>query len=99
MRPHFAVRQRRDRQPGFETAAVGAVVAALLALGPVAAGAQAAGLGPADGRDLPGVDTGRVKVGDPAPDFTLETLPGGTVILSQFRGKKNVILQFYRGHW
>ena len=61
--------------------------------------AQSRPLGPADGFDLPAVDTGRVKVGDVAPDFTLESLAGGTLTLSQYRGKKNVILQFYRGHW
>lgn len=61
--------------------------------------AQTPRLGPADGRDLAAVDTGRVKVGDQAPDFTLESLAGGTVTLSAFRGKKSVILQFYRGHW
>jgi cytochrome oxidase Cu insertion factor (SCO1/SenC/PrrC family) len=61
--------------------------------------AQSPRLGPADGRDLPAVDTGRVKVGAAAPDFTLESHRGGTVTLSQFRGKKDVILVFYRGHW
>lgn len=61
--------------------------------------AQATRLGPADARELPPVDTGRVRVGDIAPDFSLEALAGGPVTLSQFRGKKNVILVFYRGHW
>jgi cytochrome oxidase Cu insertion factor (SCO1/SenC/PrrC family) len=64
---------------------------------PVAA--QVPALGPFDGRDLPPVDTGRVRVGDAAPDFTLESMTGGTVTLSQYRGKKNVLLVFYRGHW
>ncbi|MGH7637113.1 MAG: peroxiredoxin family protein [Gemmatimonadaceae bacterium] len=65
-------------------------------------GAQAApvrALGPADGRELPAVDTGRVRVGTVAPDFTLKSLPGPNVTLSSFRGKKSVLLQFYRGHW
>jgi cytochrome oxidase Cu insertion factor (SCO1/SenC/PrrC family) len=61
--------------------------------------AQTIALGPADGRDLPAVDTGRVRVGESAPDFTLESMTAGTVTLSQYRGKKNVILVFYRGHW
>jgi len=61
--------------------------------------AQGTRLGPADARELPPVDTGRVRVGDAAPDFSLESLTGGPVTLSQFRGKKNVILVFYRGHW
>jgi hypothetical protein len=62
-------------------------------------GAQAPTLGPADGRDLPAVDTGRVRVAALAPDFTLESLTAGRITMSQFRGKKNVILVFYRGHW
>ncbi len=56
-------------------------------------------LGPADGHDLPGVDLDRVQVGDPAPDFTLTSLAGPSVTLSSFRGAKNVVLVFYRGHW
>ena len=56
-------------------------------------------LGPADGRDLPGVDLERVQVGQPAPDFTLTSLAGPPVTLSDFRGIKNVVLVFYRGHW
>jgi hypothetical protein len=60
---------------------------------------QAANLGPADGRDLPGQDTGRVMVGDAAPDFSLLAYSGDVVTLSDFRGQKNVVLAFYRGHW
>jgi cytochrome oxidase Cu insertion factor (SCO1/SenC/PrrC family) len=56
-------------------------------------------LGPADGRDLPPADLERVKAGSPAPDFTLEDLAGNRVTLSQFRGKKKVVLVFYRGYW
>ena len=55
-------------------------------------------LGPADGLDLAAVDTGRVAVGDVAPDFTLETRQGGRLTLSELRGRR-VILVFYRGHW
>jgi peroxiredoxin Q/BCP len=36
-----------------------------------------------------------VKVGDLAPDFTLPTQSGSSVSLSDFRGKKSVILYFY----
>src|SRR5215831_11797615 len=36
-----------------------------------------------------------VKVGDIAPDFTLESSTGESVSLSEFRGKKNVVLYFY----
>lgn len=65
-----------------------------------AAGAQTPpALGPVDGAGLPPLDTGRVAVGTVAPDFTLESKDGGTVTLSQFRGKKIVVLVFYRGHW
>ncbi len=35
------------------------------------------------------------KVGDQAPDFTLPATTGGTISLSQFRGKKIVLLEFY----
>lgn len=37
----------------------------------------------------------KIKVGDPAPDFTLPDHTGKTVKLSDFRGKKNVVLAFY----
>ena len=37
----------------------------------------------------------KVNVGDTAPDFTLTSQKGENVTLSQFRGKKNVILYFY----
>jgi cytochrome oxidase Cu insertion factor (SCO1/SenC/PrrC family) len=36
-----------------------------------------------------------VKVGDPAPDFTLPDTTGKQVKLSDFKGKKNVVLAFY----
>jgi cytochrome oxidase Cu insertion factor (SCO1/SenC/PrrC family) len=36
-----------------------------------------------------------LKVGDTAPDFTLPDNAGHQVKLSDFRGKKNVILAFY----
>jgi peroxiredoxin (alkyl hydroperoxide reductase subunit C) len=56
-------------------------------------------LGPADGLDLPPTDLARVAVGTMAPDFSLRTLSGDTITLSSFRGAKDVILVFYRGHW
>ena len=37
----------------------------------------------------------KVNVGDTAPDFTLTSQKGENVTLSQFRGKKNVVLYFY----
>ena len=36
-----------------------------------------------------------LKVGDMAPDFTLKGTQGVTVKLSDYRGKKNVILAFF----
>ena len=36
-----------------------------------------------------------LKVGDPAPDFTLMDTERNQVKLSDFRGKKNVVLAFY----
>jgi len=61
--------------------------------------AQQQALGPADGHDLPGADLERVAVGDAAPLFALESFDGSTVELAGFRGEKNVVLVFYRGHW
>lgn len=55
--------------------------------------------GPKDGLDLPATDLDRVAVGSPAPDFTLETSKGEFLTLSDFLGKRNLILVFYRGHW
>jgi peroxiredoxin len=36
-----------------------------------------------------------LKVGDMAPDFTLNSTQGGKVKLSDFRGKNTVVLAFY----
>lgn len=36
-----------------------------------------------------------LKVGDRAPDFTLNDQNGALVKLSDFRGKKSVVLAFY----
>lgn len=36
-----------------------------------------------------------LDVGEKAPDFTLPSTTGGTLSLSQFRGKKLVLLEFY----
>jgi peroxiredoxin len=36
-----------------------------------------------------------LKIGDEAPDFELRSHRGGTVKLSEFRGKKNVVLAFH----
>lgn len=44
--------------------------------------------------DIPGADLSQILEGNPAPDFTLSTLKGETVKLSDFKGKK-VILNFW----
>jgi hypothetical protein len=36
-----------------------------------------------------------LNVGEKAPDFTLPSTTGGTLSLSQFRGKKLVLIEFY----
>lgn len=41
----------------------------------------------------------KVKVGDEAPDFDLPSVTGGKVTLSEFRGKKNVVLSFIPAAW
>jgi cytochrome oxidase Cu insertion factor (SCO1/SenC/PrrC family) len=48
---------------------------------------------------LPPTDLERVKVGDTAPDFTLENLDGRRITLSEVYRKMNVVLVFYRGQW
>jgi len=68
-------------------------------LAPAPAAAQNPALGPKDGAGLPPSDLKRVNVGDLAPDFTLESRDAQPVTLSSYRGKRNVVLVFYRGHW
>ena len=36
-----------------------------------------------------------LDVGQPAPDFSLTSTSGDKVSLSQFKGKKHVLIQFY----
>ena len=56
-------------------------------------------LGPKDGANLAPTDLERVKTGQPAPDFALEDANGKNISLSDFHGKKSVVLVFYRGYW
>ncbi|MCE3243408.1 MAG: hypothetical protein K0Q83_3915 [Deltaproteobacteria bacterium] len=72
------------------------VFALLLVFNQVAVPAQT---GPKDELKQPATDLDRVKVGQPAPDFTLEDSDGKKISLADYRGKKNVVLVFYRGHW
>ena len=41
----------------------------------------------------------KVKEGEPAPQFTLPSLSGEAVSLSQFTGKKNVVISFVPAAW
>ena len=41
----------------------------------------------------------KVKSGDLAPDFTLPSISGNKVTLSQFRGKNNVVVSFVPAAW
>jgi len=41
----------------------------------------------------------KVKIGEEAPDFTLPSLSGEKISLSQFKGKKNVVISFVPAAW
>jgi cytochrome oxidase Cu insertion factor (SCO1/SenC/PrrC family) len=47
------------------------------------------------GAQQPAAPQTQLKVGDRAPDFALTDTEGQTVRLSDYRGKKNVVLAFY----
>lgn len=69
----------------------GLLAAGLLLAGLLAATAPANAQTKMEGSSMP-------KVGDVAPDFTLKYFDGGAlkdVKLSDYRGKKNVVLAFY----
>ena len=68
----------------------------LLALSVMACAQQKPPAAPAKTQaTTPVAPTTHLKVGDPAPDFTLSNTKGEKVKLSDFRGKKNVVLAFY----
>jgi peroxiredoxin (alkyl hydroperoxide reductase subunit C) len=79
----------------MRTILVGFIVAIALLAAPAVAGAQTL-------KDMiynPGLlkpidSTLKVKVGQKAPDFTLPSVSGEKVRLSQYRGKKNVVISF-----
>ncbi|MGE4442256.1 MAG: redoxin domain-containing protein [Desulfomicrobium sp.] len=79
------------------------ILAVSLALAPSPALAQETGI-PTErifetGRLKPIDSELKVKIGDPAPDFSLPAIDGGMVALSDFRGKKNVALSFVPAAW
>ncbi len=41
----------------------------------------------------------KLKIGQPAPDFTLPSVSTGKISLGQFRGKQNVVLSFVPAAW
>ena len=41
----------------------------------------------------------KVRVGESAPDFTLPSVAGENITLSQFRGQKNVVISFVPAAW
>ncbi|MFH1621887.1 MAG: peroxiredoxin [Candidatus Omnitrophota bacterium] len=51
------------------------------------------------GKLSPNESSLKVKVGDIAPDFTLPSINGETVTLSQYKGKKNVVISFVPAAW
>ena len=50
---------------------------------------------PAQTATQPAPPKTHLKVGQPAPEFTLTDTTGKPVKLSDFKGKKNVVLAFY----
>jgi len=75
------------------------LIAVMIFLAALTSAPAFAQLGPKDGGELRATELERVKVGQTAPDFTLEDVDGKSLTLSDFRGKKTVALVFYRGYW
>lgn len=62
---------------------------------PANAAAENGNVASAAAPQQPAAPVTHLKAGDPAPDFALTDTEGQTVRLSDFRGKKNVVLAFY----
>ena len=78
------------------------VTAVLLAVGAATAYAQSPGFSGniyQVGKLKPTDSVPKLKVGDTAPDFTLPAVEGGTISLSQYAGKKNVVISFVPAAW
>jgi cytochrome oxidase Cu insertion factor (SCO1/SenC/PrrC family) len=69
----------------MRTRAIGSLLTAALLLGTLSSMAA----------DQASTPDPKVKVGDTAPDFALRDQNGKEVKLSDFHGKKNVVLAFY----
>lgn len=61
---------------------------------------QASGAGIYDPGKLKPTDSEtKIQVGDQAPDFSLPSVNGKKVTLSQYKGKKNVVISFVPAAW
>jgi cytochrome oxidase Cu insertion factor (SCO1/SenC/PrrC family) len=67
----------------------------LLAIAIAARGQQVTSQPAAQAAAQPSAPKTHLKVGQPAPEFTLTDTAGKPVKLSDFKGKKNVVLAFY----
>ena len=80
----------QSQQPRRRFRAFVPILAALI-LGPIVALATSG--------EATAAGSAGVRVGQPAPDFTLESSDGATYSLSDQAGKKSVVLVFFRGTW